>query len=101
MPSTGHDSTERRTRDMTTRYLVLALLLAGGFVGAGGWFVLFGALGLTIDGWWPRIWLLRQASGEAASTKVITYFVTGVVTDLGFAAVSYLCGWFVAALLEG
>jgi hypothetical protein len=75
--------------------LIIFVVALAGYVGAPWWFVLLGAAGLTIDGWAMKLKLLRQYPSVPLSTKMVTYFVTGVVTNLGFAALSYVFGGFV------
>jgi hypothetical protein len=81
---------------MVTYAVILALWLAG-YMNAPAWLVPAGAAALTLDGWRP--WRLgRQARGPWTS-KVATYFVTGVVTDLVLAALSFGAGRIVRLLL--
>ena len=81
----------------------LMLLLAGaaGFAGASWWLVPLAAAGLTIEGWWEKgRLLLRQQPRVLPSSKIVTYFVTGVVANLGYCALSFLCGRIVRSLFE-
>ena len=82
--------------------VVLALALAG-LMGVPAWTVLAGAACLTLDSWRP--WRLgRQWShwGQPPGTwtsKTTTYLVTGVVADLGLAALAFGAGRIARALL--
>lgn len=70
----------------------IMLLVAGmaGFAGAPPWFVLLAAAGLTIEDW-AKLWPLRSPA-VTLSTKMITYFVTGVLANIFYAVVSYALG---------
>lgn len=73
-------------------YTILVVVALAGYTDAPWWFVLLGAAGITIEGWWLKLRLLRQPPSVPLSSKIITYFVTGVATNIGFAALSYLVG---------
>jgi hypothetical protein len=80
--------------------IILGVVLAG-YTGAPWWLVLLGGAGLTTKGWWVKLTLLRQQPSVAWSTKFTAYFVTGVLSDMCFAALSYglgcLLAWWVGA----
>jgi hypothetical protein len=71
--------------------IVLLVALAG-YAGMPPWLVPLAAAGLTLEGWWDKLLALRQRPREPWSSKVITYFVTGIVRDLCFAALAYAAG---------
>jgi hypothetical protein len=79
--------------------LILLIVALGGYLGASGWLVALGAAGLTIDGWALKLKLLRQHPSVPFSSKMATYFITGVLANLGFAALSYLAGRLVRSWL--
>ncbi len=81
-------------------YIMLLLVAIAGFAGAPWWFVLMGTAGLTIDAWWVKLRLLRQPPSVPLSSKIITYFVTGILANLGFAALVFLCGRWLRQLLD-
>jgi len=76
--------------------VIVLVVAAGGYLGASWWLVLAGAAGLTIDGWALKLRLLRQHPSVPFSAKMATYFVTGVVANLGYAALAYVAGRVVA-----
>src|SRR5262245_7396604 len=78
-------------------WLILILVGLAGYLEAPGWFILLGAFGLTIEGWWGRLGLLRH-SPRAISTKKTAYLVAGAISNLGVAALGYLLGHLVRAL---
>jgi len=78
-------------------WLIVVLVSLAGYIGAPAWFILFAAFGLTIEGWWGRLGLLRP-SPRGISTKKTAYFVTGAISNLGLAAFAYLMGQVLAML---
>jgi hypothetical protein len=72
-------------------WLIILAVAAAGWADAPGWFILLGAFGLAIEGWWARLGLLRHYP-RALSTKKTTYAVAGMVGNLGVAALSYAVG---------
>ena len=78
-------------------WLIVILVGLAGYVEAPGWFILLGAFGLTIEGWWGKLGLLRH-SPRAISTKKTAYFVAGAISNLGVAGLGYLLGHLVRAL---
>jgi hypothetical protein len=72
-------------------WLIVILVSLAGYVEAPAWFILLGAFGLTIEGWWGKLGLLRH-SPRALSTKKTAYFVAGAIGNLGLAALGYLLG---------
>jgi hypothetical protein len=72
-------------------WLIVIVISLAGYVEAPAWFILLAAFGLTIEGWWGRLGLLRH-SPRAISTKKTAYFVTGLISNLGLAALGYLVG---------
>ena len=72
-------------------WLIVILVSLAGYVEAPAWFILLGAFGLTIEGWWGKLGLLRP-SPRAISTKKTAYFVAGAIGNLGLAALGYLLG---------
>jgi hypothetical protein len=75
--------------------LAVAVILAMGLAGYAGlpwWSVLPGAAGLTLGGWWMKLQRLHRPPRERWSKKITTYFVTGMVVDVGFAAASFGLG---------
>jgi len=78
-------------------WLIVILVGLAGYVEAPGWFILMGAFGLMIEGWWGRLGLLRH-SPRALSTKKTAYFVAGAIGNLGLAGFGYLVGQVLRAL---
>src|SRR5262245_65970015 len=78
-------------------WLIVILVGLAGFAEAPRWFILLGAFGLTIEGWWGRLGLLRH-SPRAISAKKTAYFVVGAISNLGLAALGYLAGHLVRGL---
>jgi hypothetical protein len=76
-------------------YAMLALMAICGWVAAPGWFILLAAAGLSMDEC-AKLWL-EVAGGEMPSSKAITYAVTGIVANVGYATFSYFFG----AVLRG
>jgi hypothetical protein len=73
-------------------FLIIVIVAIGGYAGAPWWLVLVGAAGLTIEGWAMKLMLLRQHPKVRLSSKMTTYFVTGVLANVGFASLSYIFG---------
>lgn len=71
-------------------WTLLALVALAGFAGAPLWFALLAAAGLTIDDW-AKMWPLRSPA-VTLSAKMITYFVTGILANIFYAAVGYAVG---------
>jgi hypothetical protein len=78
-------------------WLIVILVGMAGYAEAPGWFILLGAFGLSIEGWWGRLGLLRHFP-RAISTKKTAYFVVGAISNLGLAALGYLLGHLVRGL---
>jgi hypothetical protein len=79
--------------------IVVAALL--GWVGAPWWLAPLAGVALTIDAWWAKLAALAGNRGAPWSSKITTYFVTGLVSDIGLATLSYgfgrlLGGWLTA-----
>ena len=72
--------------------LILAAVALAGYAGWPGWSVLAGAAALTVVGWWRKVRLLRQHPRVPFSSKMITYFVVGIVMNVLLTAASYLAG---------
>ena len=67
----GKASRTRRTAMVASRmydWLIVILVSLAGYVEAPAWFILLGAFGLTIEGWWGKLGLLRH-SPRAVSTQ--------------------------------
>ncbi len=77
---------------MLTTLIVFLIIGLAAYAGTPWWFVLVGAAGLTLDSWWMKLKLLRQEPRVAWSSKITTYFVTGIVTNIGFATFVYGLG---------
>lgn len=77
---------------MLTSLVIFLVIGLAGYAGTPWWFVLAGAAALTFDGWWMKLRLLRQQPRVTWSSKITTYFVTGIVTNIGFAAFVYGAG---------
>jgi hypothetical protein len=89
-------------RTMIVWAVVAAVALAG-YMGCPAWMALAGAACLTLDSWGPwrlgRHWSHWGRPPGAWTSKTTTYFVTGVVADLGLAALAFGAGRIVRALL--
>ena len=71
-------------------WTLLLVAAIAGFADAPRWFILLAAAGLTIDDW-AKLWPLRSPA-VTLSTKVVTYFVTGIAANVFYSAASYLIG---------
>jgi hypothetical protein len=78
-------------------WLIVILVSLAGYVEAPAWFILIAAFGLSIEGWWGKLGLLRH-SPRAISTKKTAYFVAGAISNLGLAGLGYLVGHICGAL---
>ena len=77
----------------------IVLLAAGiaGFANAPTWLILLTAGALTIEEW-AKLWPLRSPA-VTLSVKMVTYFVTGIVANVFYAAASYAIGTLARAFL--
>ena len=71
---------------------IILLIGLAGYAGLPAWLVLLAATGLTLRDWGAKLLLLLQQPREPWSAKVTTYFITGVIRDLCFAALAYTAG---------
>ena len=78
-------------------YAILLAMSLAGYTNGPGWLILAGAAGLTLGSWRP--WRLSRQSRTVWTSKTATYFVTGVLVDLGLAAFSFGAGRVVRAIL--
>jgi hypothetical protein len=77
---------------LVLQYSILIVVAAVGFAGGPWWAAVLGAIALTIDGWRTTLGLLRQNPRVPLSSKKITYLLTGVLSNLVLAGLSYLAG---------
>jgi hypothetical protein len=80
-------------------YVILPAMAIAGYLGAPVWLVLFGVAGIASEGWWAKLQRLRQQPRQPWSTKVVAYFVTGILANLALAALSFAAGRLVRATL--
>ena len=73
-------------------YVVLAGMAWVGYAGWAIWWVLPAVAVTTAAGWWRKVYLLRQAPQVPLSSKMITYFVVGIVMNMILTAAGYLAG---------
>jgi hypothetical protein len=73
-------------------YLILAAMAGVGYAGWPLWLVLPATAAMTAAGWWRKAGLLWQQPRVPLSSKMITYFVVGIVLDLLLAAACYAAG---------
>jgi hypothetical protein len=73
-------------------YVVLGAMAGVGYAGWAIWWVLPAIAVTTAAGWWRKVYLLRQAPQVPFSSKMIAYFVVGIVLDLTLAIACYLAG---------
>jgi len=78
-------------------WLIVILVSLAGYLEAPAWCILLAAFGLSIEGWWGKLGLLRH-SPRAISTKKTAYFVVGAIGNLGLAGLGYLLGHILRAL---
>lgn len=71
---------------------VLVVLVAG-FTSAPGWLIVLAAVALTVQGWVAKLHLLQAEPRVPLTSKMITYFVTGVLANLAGAWLCYIAGW--------
>lgn len=81
-------------------YLIILIVGLAGYADGPAWFVLVGAGGLTIEEWWRQLNLLRRHPSVPWSSKITTYFVTGVVSNLFFAALAFWFGMVMRLALD-
>lgn len=79
-------------RDCMLAYAIILAMGLAGYAGTPWWLVLLGAACLTLDGWWMKLRLLHQHPRVPWSSKIMTYFVTGILGNIGFAALSFGVG---------
>jgi hypothetical protein len=72
--------------------LILGAVALAGYAAWPGWSVLAAAAGLTVAAWWRKVRLLRQHPRVPFTSKMIAYFVVGLVINVILAAASYLAG---------
>jgi hypothetical protein len=85
-----------RLRGRVPYAFILALALAG-YLDAPAWLALLGAAGLTLADWGLRG--LPPSARMAWTSKIITYFATGVVANLILAALAFAAGRVMRLLL--
>jgi hypothetical protein len=74
---------------------IVAIVALAGYAGAPWWWsVVCGGACLTLEGWWDKLKSMRRHAAPW-STKITTYFVTGVLSNLCLAALGYGFGWLV------
>ena len=78
--------------------VILAMGLAG-YAGAPWWVALAGAACLALGSWRVQLWRLARQPRVAWSSKTTTYFVTGIVLDIGLAGLSFGAGRIARAAL--
>jgi hypothetical protein len=78
-------------------WLIVILVSLAGYLEGSRWCILLAAFGLSIEGWWGKLGLLRH-SPRAISTKKTAYFVAGAISNLGLAGLGYLLGHILRAL---
>jgi hypothetical protein len=80
--------------------VILTGMAAIGYGGGALWWVLPATAALTGVSWWRKVALLRRHPQVPFSTKMITYFVVGVILHAGIATGCYLAGrwlqWLIA-----
>jgi hypothetical protein len=77
--------------------IVIIVALAG-YAGAPFWWsVACGGACLTLEGWWEKLKSMHRHGRAAWSTKITTYFITSVLSNVCLAALGYgfgrLLGW--------
>jgi hypothetical protein len=88
-------------REKVRRMFALAIVVLVGLAGYAGspvWLVPLAAAAMTLEGWWDKLLALVRRPREPWSTKVTTYFATGILRDLLFAALAYALGTWVRVL---
>jgi hypothetical protein len=78
-------------------YTVILVMGAAGYANATAWLIPWGAACLVLDSWKP--WRLNRQPRISWTSKTTTYFVTGVIADLGLAALGFGAGRLVRTLL--
>jgi hypothetical protein len=81
--------------------MILGTMAVAGYLGGSGWLGLAGAVALTVGRWVPKLRLLRLHPRVPLSTKMIAYFVAGVVANLLLAGAFLLVGRLTRAWFEG
>jgi hypothetical protein len=78
-------------------YAVILAMGIAGYANAPRWLVLGGAVCLALDSWKP--WRPGRLPGASGTSKTITYVVTGVIADVGLAALGFGAGRILRALV--
>ena len=73
-------------------YLILAAMAGVGYAGWAIWWVLPAVALTTAAGWWRKAGQLWHQPRVPPSTKMVAYFVVGIVLDLTLAIACYLAG---------
>ena len=69
---------------------IVVIVALAGYAGAPWWWsVVCGGACLTLEGWWDKLNDLRRHGRASWSTKITTYFVTGVLSNVCLAALGY------------
>jgi hypothetical protein len=82
-------------------YLILAAMAGVGYAGWPLWWVVPATAAMTMIAWWKKVGLLRQHPQVPFSSKMITYFVVGIVLDLLLAAGCHTVGRLAQVWMQG
>jgi hypothetical protein len=81
-------------------YAIIFIVALAGYTDASAWLVIAGGVALTIEGWAMKFRLLREQPSVALSSKIATYFVTGIAGNMFLAALSFGVGQIVRAWMS-
>jgi phosphatidylglycerophosphate synthase len=69
---------------------IVVIVALAGYAGAPWWWsLLCGGACLTLEGWWEKFKSMRRHGRASWSTKITTYFITSVLSNVCLAALGY------------
>ena len=69
---------------------IVVIVALAGYAGAPWWWSLVcGAACLTLEGWWEKLKSMSRHGRASWSTKITTYFITSVLSNVCLAALAY------------
>ena len=79
-------------------YILIPGMAIAGYAAAPFWVVLFGVAGIASEGWWIKLRQFYLRPRPSWSAKITTYFVTGILANIGLSALAYGAGRLARAL---
>jgi hypothetical protein len=62
--------------------VLMLIAIAAGWAGAPWWFPLLAGAALSIKEWWAKLNITGRHRGLSWSSKITTYFITGVLSNM-------------------